>query len=407
MAPGKRGEFNLHLFATTRDRIVKNGLKETPKTREAKAAVVAAALKLTERRDVVNLEEWIATASPAEIKRLTNKVGKIDPRKGISPRKAEILFLDILAITHQEKATFRGLVTKGFTNQEKQNLLHWARTEFAQKPFVEALEGLGLVKDQGVRDVLRRRIAKHPNVKNVINNIFFNAFFMTLFPMSFHGIPLPYAAPKLTLLKQNTLSPALRAKITRKGIDEAFGDLHARYGKQVRFQTAWNYARHIATGALMAYAITQIYPGFMTSLLPPNYIDPEKDSAFDMGMKVIDHYTRLSALIRWEGIRDSVVGMIWPRNPEIAPAPGPAPAPIVQPDALPPGETAQAATDDSLNADTSDPSEASGDYAPPTFDPAPDMPPDVPVSDLPAVPPSMSASASSAAMEPQSDVTEF
>lgn len=401
---GKPNGFNLQTFETAIDRYLHKGIKERPKTVEQKAALVAAALRRTEKRDIVNLEEWVRTASADEIKSLGRAIGKIDPRKGISPRRAENLFLDVLAITHSEKTTFRGLITQGFSAQKKNLILHWARTEFAQKPFIEALDSMWLVKDPGVRDVIRRRMAKHPNVVNTFNSIFYNSFFMTLFPAQFAGVPLPYALPKLDLLKRHSLSSSVKAQITRRGIDAAYDSLHARYGKLARFELAYSYARHVATGAMIAYAVTQLYPGFVGSLLPPGYINPDEDNAFVMGMKVIDYYTRLALLVRWDGI----TGKLLP-TPEEKPKTdaGEPPAPQL-PDALPPGADSQAATDSNLDAAAGDTAAAQGaDYAPPAFDPAPDMPPDVPAAALPDVSPTSAPADTSAAAEPETNVLDF
>ncbi|MES2965200.1 MAG: hypothetical protein V4760_15040 [Bdellovibrionota bacterium] len=396
---GKPNGFNLTLFETMRDRYVARGIKERPKTPEAKAALVAAALRLTNKQDVVNLEEWVRTASPSEIRALTKSIGRIDPRKGISPKRAELLFLDILEITHNSKPSFRGLVTRGFKEEQKRVLLQWARTEFMQKPFLQALDSLGLVKDPGIRDVVRRRMMKHPNASNIFKAVFQNAFFMTLFPVQFAGVPVPYVGPKLELLKSRSLSAAVKGQITRNGLDAAYGPLHQRYGKLARFELAWNYARHVATGAMIAYAVTQIYPGFVSSVMPEGYIDPEQDNAFEMGAKVLDYYTRLSLLVRWDGIKNILLPT--PKAPPARANDEPQAAPL--PDALPPGANAEAATDQSMNE--GDSAETSTDYAPPAFDTAPDMPPDVPAAALPPAP--ASSGSPSAAAEPSSGTLEF
>jgi hypothetical protein len=362
-------------------------------------------------RDIIDVEEWVRTASNDDLKRLVKSIGRIDPKKGIGPKRAEQLLASVVELRFQSKPTFRGLITRGFSDQQKRSLQAWAATEFMRKPFEKALDDLVGINDPGIRDVLRRRMEKSPNINNVLRNIFWNSFFMNLFPAQLAGLPLPYLLPRIDILKNRALQPTVRARITRTGsIEAAYPAIYARYGKIARFETAWNYARHVMTGAAIAYAFTQIYPGFMTSIMPPGYIDKDHDSSLEMGAKVIDYYSRLALLIRWEGIKDE----IWPSSKTQTPqAQGPqAPPPPQLPDARPPDANSQAATDQGLNGNSGD-AGAANDYAPPTFDPEPDMPADVPASALPpaagpvAAAPAPAASAPASATEPGARAAEF
>lgn len=401
--PGRPGTFDVDVFDAQLAKILKEGLTARTRTQEEKAAVVVATLRKMKARDVVNVEEWVRSAEPGEIAQMVKFVGKIDPRKGIGPKKADDLLTKILFVTHQERATWKGLAAKGFNEQTKRVLLAWARSEFAQKPFNEALKSLELMKEPGIRDVVNRRLSRFRNIQGTIRSIFINSLAMSITAAHSNGIPVPVHAPEFVLLKRGLMKDSIREAIELKGIDGAYPEIYAMYGKRAHFQVAWRYARHIAMGAAIAYALTQVYPGLMTSLLPPNYVDPENDSAFELGQKVLSYYSRLAMLYDWDEMKE----MIWPSK--VIPAttaPAPAQPQVVQPDVLPPDASAQAATDASLNADEPRSSQAASDYAPPTFDSAPEMPDDPMISELPA--PSAAEPASGvSSSEPSSDILEF